>query len=185
MWRAGAFVKLGLITIYRQFVNLIHRCCLFFSLVCLTFGLGGDYGMTFFPHEGSFTLVWLKPLLFQQFGLKTAPMLSFIKGWTPNRPSRDCLVIASDSLSTHANKRSFTYNTTRSDLILPLIYVCTYVCTYVCVSVLHPLVKPLSHLDVLASVWQRIKIYLKRWRTMNYWCFFFSFGRIITCWMYA
>ena len=38
------------------------------------------------------------------------------------------------------------------------------------------LVKPLSHLDDLASVWQRIKIYLKRWRTLNYWCFFSVLG---------
>ena len=28
--------------------------------------------------------------------------------------------------------------------------------------------KALSHLDVLASVWQRIKMYVKRWRTLNY-----------------
>ena len=28
--------------------------------------------------------------------------------------------------------------------------------------------RPVSHLDNLASVWQRIKIYLKRWRTLNY-----------------
>ena len=28
--------------------------------------------------------------------------------------------------------------------------------------------KGLSHLDVLASVWQRIKMYVKRWRTLNY-----------------
>ena len=33
-------------------------------------------------------------------------------------------------------------------------------------------VKGLSHLDVLASVWQGIKMYVKRWRTLNYWCFF-------------
>ena len=33
--------------------------------------------------------------------------------------------------------------------------------------------KPLSHLDVLSSVWQCIKMYVKRWRTLNYWCFFF------------
>ena len=28
--------------------------------------------------------------------------------------------------------------------------------------------KGLSHLDVLASVWQGIKMYVKRWRTLNY-----------------
>ena len=28
--------------------------------------------------------------------------------------------------------------------------------------------KALSHLDVLASVWQGIKMYVKRWRTLNY-----------------
>ena len=28
--------------------------------------------------------------------------------------------------------------------------------------------KALSHLDVLASVWQGIKMYAKRWRTLNY-----------------
>ena len=30
------------------------------------------------------------------------------------------------------------------------------------------LLKALSHLDVLASVWQGIKMYAKRWRTLNY-----------------
>ena len=29
-------------------------------------------------------------------------------------------------------------------------------------------VKALSHLDVLASVWQGLKMYVKRWRTLNY-----------------
>ena len=28
--------------------------------------------------------------------------------------------------------------------------------------------KALSHLDVLASVWQGLKMYVKRWRTLNY-----------------
>ena len=29
-------------------------------------------------------------------------------------------------------------------------------------------VRALSDLDILASVWQRIKMYVKRWRTLNF-----------------
>ena len=36
------------------------------------------------------------------------------------------------------------------------------------IALINILVKALSHLDDLASVWQRIKIYLKRWCTLNY-----------------
>ena len=33
---------------------------------------------------------------------------------------------------------------------------------------LRPFLKALSHLDVLANVWQGLKMYVKRWRTLTY-----------------